>query len=296
MSGRQPFFSVIIPTFNSAATVGLAISSVFCQTFNSVELILVDGASTDDTLRLARDSVPELYKSQIKIISEPDQGIYDAMNKGVRNSAGDYLLFLGSDDSLFDSAVLENVFSILTLEPYKIVYGKIQAVNSRDDLLDGLVYGIEASRLSIYFNNIYHQSTLYHRSCFDELGLFDGTFRIQADWAFNLLCFAKFKPKFINIIIARYNVLGASSNNDKEFQRKKFSIYISAFSFNPFDERYSVFLWDYNNYYKQQLEQGNVVAGLLYQLVFHWHLRIKHIDKVKALPKNIFERIDRWRS
>jgi glycosyltransferase involved in cell wall biosynthesis len=102
-----PKISVIIVVFNGAKTLPQAIESVLRQTYKNVELIVVDGGSTDGTLDILRK-----YESNNFIWkSEPDKGIYDAMNKGIMMAHGEWLHFLGADDTLINDKVLENVFN-----------------------------------------------------------------------------------------------------------------------------------------------------------------------------------------
>jgi glycosyltransferase involved in cell wall biosynthesis len=113
------FFSIIIPTFNSGKTLSASLRSILSQTFTDYEILLVDGASTDDTLDLAKS----FNDKRIKIYSKPDEGAYDAMNKGVKAAQGEWLYFLGSDDKMFNTSVLERVYTIINTGNEKVVYG-----------------------------------------------------------------------------------------------------------------------------------------------------------------------------
>lgn len=99
--------SIIIPTYNSASVLPRALDSIICQTFTNWEVLIMDGISTDDTLKMAQS----YNDSRIRIYSEPDNGIYDAMNKGINKANGEWLYFLGSDDCLFSKDVLSNIFN-----------------------------------------------------------------------------------------------------------------------------------------------------------------------------------------
>lgn len=99
--------SIITVCFNSEKTIEDTIKSVCCQTYKNIEYIIIDGGSTDRTCDIINS-----YISQISIfVSEPDNGIYDAMNKGLDMATGDYLLFLGSDDHLMSSNIIERVMA-----------------------------------------------------------------------------------------------------------------------------------------------------------------------------------------
>ena len=96
-------YSIIVPTFNSAHTLKRCLDSILSQTFKNFEIIIADGLSTDSTLMTAESMRDE----RINIFSEKDYGVYDAMNNAVERAQGKWILFLGSDDFLFDDFVLE---------------------------------------------------------------------------------------------------------------------------------------------------------------------------------------------
>src|SRR4249920_3431468 len=101
----NPFFSIIIPTYNSESSLNKTLDSILSQTFTDFEIILTDGVSKDDTIAIA-----ESYNdSRLKIHSEPDKGVYDAMNKGMSLATGKWLYFIGSDDYLYNDEVLQTI-------------------------------------------------------------------------------------------------------------------------------------------------------------------------------------------
>lgn len=121
-----PKFSVITVTYNAADVLEDTIQSVITQTYHHVEYILIDGGSTDGTLDIARR-----YQDRIALlISEPDKGLYDAMNKGMRHATGDYLIFLNAGDSFHEDDTLQLVAHDLTgTELPDIIYGETQLVD-----------------------------------------------------------------------------------------------------------------------------------------------------------------------
>src|ERR1700761_7508109 len=98
-------FSIIVPTYNSGATLRRCLESLAVQTFTDFEVLVMDGVSTDDTLRITEEMSSE-FQGRLRLTSEPDKGVYDAMNKGILGARGKWLLFLGSDDRLNDDLVL----------------------------------------------------------------------------------------------------------------------------------------------------------------------------------------------
>ena len=118
----MPTLSIIIPTYNSASVLPKSLDSIVGQTFIDWEVLIMDGVSTDDTLKVAKS----YNDSRIRIYSEPDKGIYDAMNKGIKKAAGNWLYFIGCDDWLLASNTLESIFS-MDINKYDIIYGDVEA-------------------------------------------------------------------------------------------------------------------------------------------------------------------------
>ena len=128
--------SVITATFNSGKTVRDTIESVLRQTYKDIEYIIVDGQSKDDTLEIVR-SYESQFGERIRYVSEPDKGIYDAMNKGIAMATGDVVGILNSDDFYTSNNVLEQVAKTLSDTNIDAVYGDVHYVN--DDHLDKCV-------------------------------------------------------------------------------------------------------------------------------------------------------------
>lgn len=122
-----PKFSVITVTYNAAAVLEDTIQSVITQTYHHVEYIIVDGGSTDGTLDIVAQ-----YRDRIAtIVSEPDKGLYDAMNKGMRLATGDYLCFLNAGDSFHEDDTLQSIAHSLTGSALPdVIYGQTELVDS----------------------------------------------------------------------------------------------------------------------------------------------------------------------
>ncbi len=121
-----PTFSVIIPVLNGEQTIGAAIDSIRLQSFLDFELIIMDGGSSDSTIMVAQSLAKNF--SQCNILSSKDRGIYDAMNRAIALSKGEWIYFLGSDDKLQDSRVLEAVNSAVTPD-IDVIYGMCTSRN-----------------------------------------------------------------------------------------------------------------------------------------------------------------------
>ena len=202
--------TIIIPTYNSAKTIKRCLDSIIAQTYKDYEILVMDGVSKDDTMSL----VLSYNDSRIQVYSEPDKGIYDAMNKGIEKSRGEWLYFLGSDDYLYAPDVLEKVSA--ELDPkYKIVYGDVDAPQLK------LEYKGEWHFDLMEYNRC-HQAIFYSRSLFEKYGLYNTTYRLYADYMYNINCFwvYKVRTKYVNVVVAHYSDGGASSTgNDPQFYK-----------------------------------------------------------------------------
>ena len=125
--------TVITATFNSGKTVRDTIESVLRQTYQEIEYLIIDGGSKDNTMDIVKKYEP-LFEGRLRYISEPDKGIYDAMNKGIRMATGDVVGLLNSDDFYTSSDVLQQVADVMADEGIDAVYGDVHYVN--EDNLD----------------------------------------------------------------------------------------------------------------------------------------------------------------
>ncbi len=197
----EPLFSVIIPTYNSAKTISQSIQSVLSQSFTGYEILIIDGASSDGTL-----AITSTFNSEkIKTISEKDRGVYDAMNKGIKLAKGQWLYFLGSDDTLYDGSVLEKISGLIRRHPQsRIVFGDVfTSANTIEGFTD---YGFT----ELLQRNICHQAIFYHRSLFAGRQ-YSLQYQIASDWDFNMQVFTRRNhPLHTPQLIARYNLGGMS--------------------------------------------------------------------------------------
>ncbi|WP_083198727.1 glycosyltransferase family 2 protein [Mycobacterium malmoense] len=220
-------FSIIVPTLNVAATLPACLESVVQQNRSDFELVLVDGGSTDETLEIAKSFASD---SDIRMLihSAPDQGTYDAMNRGVSMANGTWLLFLGADDTLYETDTLARVAAFIAEHaPSDLVYGDV-LLRSTSVRHAG---PFDLDRL-LYDTNICHQSIFYRRELFDGIGPYNLRYPVCADWDFNIRCFSNpaLVTRYMNIVVARYNDMsGVSMNKDKEFL-KRLPVYLWVFN------------------------------------------------------------------
>ena len=204
----QKIFSVITPVFNSGPKIEKTIKSVLSQDEDLFEFVVVDGGSTDDTLE-----VVDKYAGRINLLSEKDEGVYDAMNRGVDVSTGKYLYFLGAGDSL-RAGVLSTVAAHLPPHEHALVYGNVYMID------EGCIYDGEFDRAKLRRRNICQQAIFYGGEIFRVVGGFETRFSVLADHAFNLKYFfnPNLEKKYIAYVIANYEGCGMSrTQRDLDF-------------------------------------------------------------------------------
>jgi len=180
-----PLVSVITVVRNGATTILQTLESVRLQRRVPVEHIVIDGVSTDSTI----DILKNMQSDQLRWISEPDQGIYDAMNKGITLAHGEWLLFLGADDVLADPDVLADIFQKHELSPYNLVCGCSSYSGGRKC----------APRLDWHmqlFNTIHHQAAFYRKSLFDDFR-YRLDIPVVADYEMNFLIYSQRRPALL---------------------------------------------------------------------------------------------------
>lgn len=209
-----PFFTIIIPVFNSEKTIDMAIGSILNQVYRSFEVLIIDGLSTDETVK----KVQAYNDSRIKVHSEKDKGIYDAMNKGIALAKGTWLMFLGSDDQLFDNLVLNDIHAAIHSND-KVIYGNVYINGNTGWGSDGQIYDGEFTIEKLLKVNIAHQAIFYHKEVFEKCGHYDLQYKICGDFDFNLRVASKFKMRYIERTIAKFYAGGASTDvRDLDFE------------------------------------------------------------------------------
>ena len=224
-ASRLPVISVITVCYDAAATIDAALRSVTEQRYPNIEFIVVDGGSTDGTL-----AIVGRYAERIaKLVSEPDDGIYDAMNKGIALSTGDVLYFLNADDSLVDERVLEDVAQAFAEDEDRLlIYGNVVYEGAPP----GVVYG-PASRFASFDVREFlrkpfcHQAVFARRSLFSTRHNFDTRYRYVADYDWYIKVFKR-HPRGLHAIdrdIAHYFYQGRSTTDGSNTRREKRAVW-----------------------------------------------------------------------
>lgn len=212
---KSPTISIITVSFNALNSIEETILSVINQFYTNIEYIIIDGGSTDGTV----DIIKRYEKNIAYWSSETDKGIYDAMNKGIKQATGDFLFFLGADDVLLvDLSIMAK-----KMHDDTIYYGFIKLKNRNS------VYLSRFSKYTLSRRNVSHQAIFYPRLVFLAYN-YDIKYKLYADWLLNMQClFLKIPIEFVNTPIVLYNDLGESSCNfdelfliDQSFNIKKY--------------------------------------------------------------------------
>jgi glycosyltransferase involved in cell wall biosynthesis len=215
----NPRLSVITIVYNNVRDIERTLLSVLDQTYPAIEYIVVDGASTDGT-----QEVIKRYESRIsKFISEPDKGIYDAMNKGLAMATGDYVLFMNSGDELYDSDTVARVFA--TADDADIYYGETEMINDERQSLGQRRHRAPKQlnwRSFKYGMSVSHQAIYIKRSLTTP---YDRQYLLSSDidWIIRAIKKAK-KIVNVNQYVAKYLVGGMSKKRHRQSLKERFAI------------------------------------------------------------------------
>ena len=247
--------SVITVCYNAADTIEKTIISVLGQSYNNIEYIVIDGESKDNTL-----GIIEKYKDRIDIvISEKDNGLYDAMNKGILISSGEYILFMNSGDVFYNNSIVESVFKRENIRQYDIIFGDSVEVKE-----DGTKYfrfaNPDISRLLI--SPTYRHGASFVKSSLHKKRLFDLSKIPFIDFALDYDCIYSFVSggsSFykVNTIIIEYASDGASNN------RLKSGIYNYKITHKRYG-KFSLGLFRIKNHIKVSLTKSRIVKLAYY--------------------------------
>ena len=212
----RPVISIVIPTFNCALELKQTLESLNKQEFNDFECLVVDGNSTDSTVTIAEE-----YKGKVRfpitISIGKDNGIYDAMNKGVQLARGQYIQFMGAGDTLVDSTTLDSVVRFCSKGRYDVIYGYVN--------IDGHVGKTIKNRINFFttfrYRPICHQAIFAKREWLKRFP-FELDYKYVADQAWIMKTYANHaKYKYIKIPIANYNLNGFSSTEQGKREGRK---------------------------------------------------------------------------
>ena len=216
----MPMLSIIIPTFNSAKTIGRCLGSIENQTFSDFEIVIQDGFSRDRTLDIVHEFHQANSRIEVQTESVTDHGIYDAMNRAVSRASGAWLYFLGSDDELHDEHVLKAVMSPENVEHSDVLYGNVRVIGDSDLAAHDSLYDGPFDLPRLLNRNICHQAIFYRADFARLVGRYNQDYRACADWDFNFRCWALSRFKYLDLTVAKFYAGGFTSvNMDEPFSR-----------------------------------------------------------------------------
>lgn len=205
MQSPSPLITVVVAVYNGAKTLQQCIDSFKCQTYPNKELVIIDGASSDDTVAI-------IEANQAKVTyweSERDRGVYHAWNKAILRARGEWIAFLGADDVFADEHALEALAAAIS-PGLDFVWARVAIVAP-----DGQVRALTGSpwdwdrmkRTQV----VAHPGGLHRRGLFDERGLFDDSYRIAGDYDFLLRCGRQVRAAFVDRVVVSFADGGLSS-------------------------------------------------------------------------------------
>ena len=207
--------SIITINRNNAAGLEKTMQSVASQTYKEFEYIVVDGASTDDSVEVIKRLTPQ-FGERLKWISEPDKGIYNAMNKGIRMATGEYIQILNSADCLAANNVVERMLA--ELEKHNnpsILYGNMtKCFPNGSKLIDKSFEGQPITMLGMYTGTLNHSPAYIRRDLFEKYGYYDENLKIVSDWEWYLqsIIIGGEKPQYADLDVVLFDMTGISEN------------------------------------------------------------------------------------
>lgn len=208
--------TIITPCYNSEKTIRKTIESVLHQTYQNIEYIVVDGASTDKTVEIAK-SYEAAFEGRMRIYSEKDEGIYYAMNKGIKLATGELIGIVNSDD-YYEPEAVEQMVANRSEAPYQILYGFERILQD----------GQEISIIIHHHTNLPNQM-ITHPTCFvtrklyEDKGVFNTAYRYSADYEFMLRMYEDTEVEFTPVyhLISNYALGGASGTGEAYLETNK---------------------------------------------------------------------------
>ncbi|KWW25834.1 MAG: family 2 glycosyl transferase [bacterium F082] len=215
--------SIITINRNNATGLEKTMRSVASQTFKEFEYIVVDGASTDGSADVIKKLESEF--AHLKWVSEPDKGIYNAMNKGIRMAKGDFIQILNSADCLAADDVTERMLESLEKEDCpSILYGNmVKCFPDGHRMVDKCFAGQEITMLGMYTGTLNHDPAYIRRDLFEKYGYYDESLKIVSDWEWYMqaIVLGGEKPRYVDIDVTLFDMSGISENSENKEKIRK---------------------------------------------------------------------------
>lgn len=219
--------SIITINYNNAAGLEKTMRSVLSQTYTDFEYVVIDGGSDDGSLNVIK-SFEGGFGNRLHWVSEPDKGIYNAMNKGIGKSGGDYLEFLNSGDCLVDENVIGKMVDELSSSRYpSIIYGNmLKSMSDGRILRDRCFAGEDITLQGMYHGCLNHSPAYIKKSLFDKYGLYDESLRICSDWKWYVssIVLGEERPVYVDMDVTLFDMTGISETNKDLLESERTSL------------------------------------------------------------------------
>lgn len=246
---NKPLVSVITVVYNGEKYLEETIQSVINQTYDNVEYIIIDGCSTDGTLDIIKK-----YEDRIDYwVSEKDNGIYDAMNKGIRVSSEEWVSFLGADDFLKKDAIESYLNALNGDLKIKYISSKIELINNKKQILSIVGKPLEWNTFKKYMC-VAHVGSLHHKSLFYKYGLFDISYKIAGDYEFLLRIAKNNNVLFLNKVTACMINEGVSNQNIKVTFKESTNAKINTAKRSILISYFEYYIWYLKIFIKKKLK------------------------------------------
>ena len=266
-SEMDPLIAIVTPTFNRAKLLRGNIRSVLSQRDTRIQHIIIDNLSIDGTEELVREYMKEA-PYEVTYIKEGDNGIYNAMNKGIKASRGQWLIFLGSDDRFASENVIQNTFTSRNdLDAYELIVGGIFCGND----LETAEYRAPYYDEKLKYHAFHHQASFIRSTMFSKYGLYDERFRIAANGVFNAKYYRRANYLLLNYPVAWQLPGGASSGLSI---RNMYEYCITAVLYRKFPAR-------------MKLSYVVKLVAVIVQEALQWLLRKRAVQPLKKYLKRI---------
>lgn len=211
--------SIITINYNNVAGLKKTLDSVAEQTYKDFEHIIIDGASTDGSVDeiIAYSQSPIANRHKVTWLSEPDIGIYNAMNKGVRMAKGEYTLMLNSGDYLVDDHMIENIIPLL--DGTDIIQGNVISIINDVEMVNRGYGKSNISFLDAMGGKFLHQASFCRQELFEKYGMFDESYKINGDTVFYAKClaFGNASFRYVDVNVAYYDIEGVSADPNNKW-------------------------------------------------------------------------------
>ena len=286
--------SIITINYNNAEGLRKTLASVASQTYAEIEHIIVDGGSTDGSVEILEAYPQPLPKRRGEItegkfptqnpahkviwVSEKDNGIYNAMNKGIRMATGDYIQILNSGDMLFDAHVTQRMTEYLEQinsqheGPIGILYGNMIKVNAAGEVVGRSGY-TEYSLRQFYSSTLNHDCAYIRKDLFEEYGLYDENLKIVSDWKWYLqaIGLGRVKPEYVDIDVTIFDDGGISETNLALRNKERRQVLEELLP--------PAVLWDYDTHAFEMEQMNRLRRWKLYPLVYFMERVLFKLEK-----------------